>query len=49
MISEFVCMSIYATGGKGLRALLANSDNVKLMNRIAGSLMMMVAVWLLLG
>lgn len=49
MVSEFVCMSIYATGGKGLRALLANSDNVKLMNRIAGSLMMGVALWLLLG
>ncbi|WP_261818178.1 LysE family translocator [Vibrio gallicus] len=48
MLSEFICMSIYASGGKGLRAMLANRDNVKVMNRIAGSLMIMVAIWLLI-
>lgn len=46
MLSEFICMSIYASGGKGLRLLLSNRDNVKVMNRIAGSLMIGVGIWL---
>ncbi|OBT07939.1 threonine transporter RhtB [Vibrio sp. UCD-FRSSP16_10] len=46
MLSEFLCMSLYASGGKGLRVMLANSDNVKFMNRIAGSLMIGVGIWL---
>lgn len=49
MLSEFICMSIYAAGGKALRQLLLNQQNVKMMNRIAGSLMFGVAVWLLLS
>lgn len=49
MISEFVCMSIYASGGKALRRLLMNQQNVKTMNRIAGSLMFGVAIWLLMS
>ncbi|NIY84141.1 LysE family translocator [Vibrio hepatarius] len=46
---EFVCMTLYATGGKGLKRVLGHSQNVRLMNRIAGSLMMTVGVWLLLS
>ncbi|MGF1833774.1 LysE family translocator [Photobacterium sanguinicancri] len=49
MISEFVCMSIYASGGKALRRLLMNQQNVKTMNRIAGSMMFGVAIWLLMS
>ncbi|MGF1691075.1 LysE family translocator [Photobacterium kagoshimensis] len=49
MISEFVCMSIYASGGKALRRLLMNQQNVKTMNRVAGSLMFGVAIWLLMS
>jgi threonine/homoserine/homoserine lactone efflux protein len=49
LMSEFVCMTIYATGGKGLKRTLGHSKNVKLMNRIAGSLMCGVGVWLFLG
>ncbi|PSW16877.1 LysE family translocator [Photobacterium sanctipauli] len=49
MMSEFVCMCLYASGGKALRALLMNQQNVKTMNRIAGSLMFGVAIWLLLS
>ena len=49
MLSEFICMMIYATGGKSLRVFLAKSDNVKWLNRIAGVLMMLVGVWLALG
>jgi len=48
MITEFVSMLAYATGGKSLRLFLARGDNIKWMNRIAGSLMMLVGVWLAL-
>ncbi len=49
MISEFVCMMVYASGGKTLRVFLSKGDNVKLMNRIAGSLMVGVGAWLAFG
>ncbi|TMN84142.1 MULTISPECIES: LysE family translocator [unclassified Pseudoalteromonas] len=48
MITEFVSMLAYATGGKSLRLFLSRGDNIKWMNRIAGSLMMLVGVWLAL-
>ncbi|WP_282175700.1 LysE family translocator [Vibrio nereis] len=46
---EFLCMTLYATGGKGLKRVLGHSQNVRLMNRIAGTLMMGVGVWLLVS
>ncbi len=47
LVSEFVyVMTLYATGGKSLKHMLGKADNVKLMNRIAGTLMMGVGVWL---
>ena len=49
LLSEFICMMIYATGGKSLRLFLSKSDNLQWLNRIAGSLMMLVGVWLALG
>lgn len=49
LLFEFVCMSLYATGGKSLKALLKKSDNVKMMNRISGVLMMGVGVWLVMS
>ncbi|PMH44519.1 threonine transporter RhtB [Vibrio sp. 10N.286.49.B3] len=49
LASEFICMSLYAGGGKGLKKLLGHSENVRLMNRISGSLMVGVAVWLFVG
>ncbi|UTZ24456.1 LysE family translocator [Vibrio campbellii] len=49
LMFEFICMSLYATGGKGLKRLLGQSKNVRLMNRIAGTLMMGVGVWLLMS
>ena len=36
---EFASMLVYATGGKTLRKLLGKSGNVRLLNRIAGTLM----------
>ncbi|NMP03727.1 LysE family translocator [Pseudoalteromonas arctica] len=49
MTTEFLSMLAYATGGKSLRLFLARGDNIKWMNRIAGSLMVAVGVWLALG
>lgn len=46
LISEFISMTLYATGGKGLKSLLGHSKNIRLMNRISGTLMMGVGVWL---
>ena len=46
---EFSCLIIYATGGSSLRKLLQNSSNVKLLNKIAGSLMILIGVWLALS
>jgi len=49
LVSEFMCMMLYATGGKSLGLLLAKAENVRLMNRISGTLMMGVALWLAFG
>lgn len=49
MFTEFTSMMAYATGGKSLRIFLSRGDNIKWMNRIAGSLMIGVGIWLVLG
>jgi len=49
LLLEFLCLLIYAGGASRLRALLVNSGNVKFINRIAGSLMLGVGVWLALS
>ena len=49
LMLEFMCLLIYASGGRTLRKLLMQNGNVKIMNRIAGSLMLGVGVWLALG
>ncbi|GAB3481323.1 LysE family translocator [Marinomonas epiphytica] len=46
---EFVCLLIYASGGRTLKSLLMKSGNVRIMNRIAGTLMIGVGAWLALG
>ncbi len=46
---EFICLIIYAGGGITLRKFLQKGDNVRLMNRIAGTLMFGVGVWLAFG
>lgn len=45
-VLEFIAMMLYATGGKALRHLLLNKSNVKLLNRISGTLMIGVGIWL---
>ncbi|PXF62774.1 LysE family translocator [Kangiella spongicola] len=49
LLSEFMFLMIYATGGKTLRRLLQRSNNVRLINRLSGSLMIAVGIWLALG
>lgn len=46
---EFGCLVLYASGGRTLRHLLQRSGNVRLMNRLAGTLMLGVGVWLATG
>jgi len=46
---EFCCLFIYASGGKTLRRFLQNKSTLQSMNRIAGTLMLGVGVWLVLG
>ncbi|MGB2740115.1 MAG: LysE family translocator [Cognaticolwellia sp.] len=46
LVSEFICMTIYATGGKTIGKVLTQRNNVKLLNKMSGSLMILVAIWL---
>ena len=46
---EFFALLLYASGGRTLRRLLGESGNVRLLNRLAGTLMVGVGVWLALG
>lgn len=46
---ELSCLLLYASGGKTLSRVLQQKNKVKLMNRIAGTLMGGVALWLALG
>ncbi|WP_289028221.1 LysE family translocator [uncultured Paraglaciecola sp.] len=49
MLSEFVCMLIYASGGKGLKRLLNRGNNIRWMNAISGTLLIGVGIWLALS
>lgn len=46
LILEFICLVIYATGGKTLRKFLQSTGNVRMLNRVAGTLMVGVGGWL---
>ncbi len=46
---EFGFLLIYASGGRTIGKLLAHAENVRLINRISGSLMAIVGLWLALG
>ncbi len=49
MFSEFICMLIYATGGKSLKTLLNKGNNIRWMNGISGTLLIGVGIWLALS
>ncbi|WP_396586652.1 LysE family translocator [Bermanella sp. R86510] len=46
---EFISLLLYANGGKALAKILTKTSNVQTINRISGTLMMGVGVWLALG
>ncbi|MFV0576609.1 MAG: LysE family translocator [Vibrio sp.] len=46
LLTEFLSLMVYASGGKSLRLFLTKGDNVKYLNRIAGTLMIGVGIWL---
>ncbi len=49
LVIEFASLVLYASGGSTLRRFLQRQANVRLINRIAGTLMMGVGVWLATG
>ena len=49
LMIEWLSLILYASGGKTLSRILARGRNVRLINRVAGTLMMAVGVWLALG
>jgi threonine/homoserine/homoserine lactone efflux protein len=49
LVLEFFCLQIYAHGGKNLSRALSRGGGVKTVNRVAGSLMILVGAWLAFG
>jgi homoserine/homoserine lactone efflux protein len=45
--SEFLSMSLYASGGSGLRRLLSSEKHLAMLNKIAAALMVLVAMLVL--
>jgi len=46
LLLEFICLLIYAGGGKSLRTFMMKSGNLEHLNRIAGTLLICVGIWL---
>lgn len=49
LVLEFICLLIYASGGRAMRTIIQQSNNVRMMNRVSGTLMIGVGVWLGVG
>lgn len=49
LILEFVCLQLYAHGGRKLRQSLSRGTSTQVLNRFAGSLMVLVGAWLAFG
>ena len=49
LVFEFTSLMLYAAGGQALGKLLLQNNNVVLINRVAGTMMMGVGVWLALS
>lgn len=49
VVTEFIFLMLYASGGNTLAGIISNTSNVKVMNRVSGSLMIAVGLWLALG
>jgi threonine/homoserine/homoserine lactone efflux protein len=46
LVSELLCMFLYASGGRGLRKLLNSNDKAQYINKIGGILLIGVGLWL---
>lgn len=46
LLLEFICLLIYAGGGKSLRSFMMKSGNLTHLNKIAGTLLIGVGIWL---
>jgi homoserine/homoserine lactone efflux protein len=46
LVTEFLCLILYASGGNTLRAFLNQSGRINLLNRISGTLIIVVGIWL---
>ena len=46
LLLEFMCLIIYASSGSMVRKFLQDSSNVRLLNKIAGSMMIAIGIWL---
>jgi len=49
LILEFISLVIYASSGSMARKFLQNNSNIKLLNKIAGSMMIGIGIWLATG
>lgn len=49
LLIEFSSLLMYASGGNALSRSLQRSSYIRLMNRVAGALMVGVALWLAFG
>ena len=49
LVLEFICLQLYAHGGRKLSQALRRGAGVRVLNRIAGTLMVGVGAWLALG
>jgi len=49
LLLETLCLLIYAGGGQMLSRLLERAENVRLINRISGTLLLLVGAWLALS
>lgn len=49
LLIEFCCLLLYAGGGLTMRRFLQQSGNVRIMNGVAGLLMILVGFWLATG
>ncbi len=49
VVLEFICLLIYASGGKALARIFNQDHHLKGLNRTAGALMIGVAIWLVLS
>jgi homoserine/homoserine lactone efflux protein len=49
LLTEFSCLVMYATGGKTLGNILYKKGKIHLMNRITGTIMLCLGLWMILG